>query len=95
MKYRKIKRATLCSDLNLDEIKTAAQCRDAGEQLGLIWQGILEGFDGKDDFPGCIQLEDGRNYVYFNINPKAGSANLMKAYAAICIIPYGIKNSFE
>ena len=55
----------------------------------------MEGVVGNDDFPGCIQLEDGRNYVYFNINPKAGSADLMKTYAAICIIPYGIKNNFE
>ena len=90
--YRKIKIATLCGDQDLDEIKSADQCKDAGEQLGLKWNGT---YDGPNDFPGCIHAEDGRNKVYFNTNAKPGFTNLKKTYAAICIVPFGKMNSLK
>ena len=83
---------TLCSTQNLDEITSATQCKDAGEQLGLKWNGT---WDGPNDFPGCIYAEDGRNKVYFNTNAKPRRTNLKKTYAAICIVPLGKMNDLK
>ena len=84
VEYRMSKPGTLCSDQDLDEVTSAAQCKDAGEQLELKW---IRATNHLNDFPACFH--DGRNEVYFNTNPIAVRTKLAWTYAAICIIPYG------
>ena len=81
--FKKIKLATPCRWEDMYEIESEAKCKAAASQLGLQWG---QSWNGRDDFPGCLLAEDGRNKVYFNTSPYPtySRSKLNPKYAAIC-----------
>ena len=78
--YKKTKVGHFCSDL-ANEIKSATECKQAAERLGLHWGAS---WTGPNDFPACLYADDGRNKAYFNLSPNPNRSKPNPKYSAIC-----------
>ena len=63
------------------EINSKEECKQAGENLGLVWGGW---FSGSNDFPACLYADDGRSLVFYNKSPNPDRTNFSPKYSAIC-----------
>ena len=67
-----------------NEIKSADECKEAAELLGLDWG---ETWNKPNDFPACFFSSDlFQREVYFNENPNPARTNDNPSYSAICMI---------
>ena len=86
--YEKTPVGNICSDIK-NELGSKEECQVAAQHLGLRF---ANSYDKSGDFPRCLYADDGRNEVYFNLNPNPGRDSVYSTFSAICKCPSG-KNS--